>query len=192
VAQAVHDDGVWIFEAALLHDVVRFGDPGAAVERLTQLAAVVEGPLSAARAAHARAAAAGDVGRYEEVVDRFEAMDAVVHAAEAAAEAGELHRRAGDARAAAASDRRAAGLVERSGGARTPGLGRGAAVEPLTRREREVALLAAAGTPSREIAEQLFLSTRTVDTHLARVYRKLGVSGREQLAPALAPAEPTA
>jgi DNA-binding CsgD family transcriptional regulator len=55
-----------------------------------------------------------------------------------------------------------------------------------------VALLAAAGTSSREIAAQLFLSTRTVDTHLARAYRKLGITGREQLGAALAPGEATA
>jgi DNA-binding CsgD family transcriptional regulator len=64
-------------------------------------------------------------------------------------------------------------------------------VEPLTRREREVALLAAGGASSRDIAEQLYLSTRTVDTHLARAYRKLGITGREQLAAALGTA-PTA
>jgi DNA-binding CsgD family transcriptional regulator len=191
VAAAVRADGVLILEAAVLHDVVRFGDPSSALDRLEELGGMVEGPLSAARAAHARAAAAGDVDRYGEVIDRFEAMDDPAHAAEAAAEAAELHRRRGEARAAAAADRRVAALVERCG-ARTPGLVRGGGVEPLTPREREVALLAAAGTPSREIAERLFLSTRTVDTHLARVYRKLGISGREGLDAALAPAEPTA
>ena len=40
---------------------------------------------------------------------------------------------------------------------------------------------------SREIGEHLFLSTRTVDTHLARVYRKLGIAGRADLAAALDP-----
>ena len=58
--------------------------------------------------------------------------------------------------------------------------------EPLSRREHEVAVLAAAGRSSREIGEQLFLSTRTVDNHLARVYDKLGVDGRDELAAALA------
>ena len=190
VAGVVRADGVLILEAAVLHDLVRFGDPGAVADRLTELTAVIEGPLSAARAAHVRAAVAADPAGYEDAVDRFEATDAVVHAAEAAAELAELHRRRGDARAAAAADRRVAGLVERSG-ARTPALVRGGGVEPLTRREREVALLAAAGTSSREIAERLFLSTRTVDTHLARAYRKLGITGRDQLAGALA-GEPTA
>jgi DNA-binding CsgD family transcriptional regulator len=52
----------------------------------------------------------------------------------------------------------------------------------LTRRERELAGLAAAGMRSRQIAEQLFLSPRTVDSHLARIYRKLHVSSRLALA----------
>ena len=60
------------------------------------------------------------------------------------------------------------------------------AVQPsLTTRERQVAQLAADGAKSREIADQLFLSPRTVENHLQRVYTKLGVNGREALAPAL-------
>jgi DNA-binding CsgD family transcriptional regulator len=54
-------------------------------------------------------------------------------------------------------------------------------VVPLTDREREIALLAAAGHPSRAIAERLYLSVRTVDNHLARIYDKLGVSSRADL-----------
>jgi DNA-binding CsgD family transcriptional regulator len=56
----------------------------------------------------------------------------------------------------------------------------------LTRREREVALLAARPLTSQAIAAQLCLSVRTVDTHLARVYFKLGITGRTHLAGALA------
>jgi len=63
----------------------------------------------------------------------------------------------------------------------------------LTDAQRQVADLAAAGCTNREIAEQLFVSIKTVETHLAAVYRKLGISRREELAPALveAGAEPT-
>jgi DNA-binding CsgD family transcriptional regulator len=67
----------------------------------------------------------------------------------------------------------------------TPVLTRGEGIEPLTVREREVALLAANGASSREIGARLFLSARTVDTHLARVYRKLGLTSRSELAGAL-------
>jgi DNA-binding CsgD family transcriptional regulator len=51
----------------------------------------------------------------------------------------------------------------------------------LTPREREFALLAAAGSSSRMIAERLVISVRTVDNHLQNVYRKLGVTRRNEL-----------
>lgn len=52
----------------------------------------------------------------------------------------------------------------------------------LTRREREIASLAARGMSSPEIARTLFVSVRTVDNHLQRVYAKLGISKRSELA----------
>jgi DNA-binding CsgD family transcriptional regulator len=51
----------------------------------------------------------------------------------------------------------------------------------LTPREREIALLAARGATSREIAGRLVLSVRTVDNHLQNAYRKLGVTSRQEL-----------
>ena len=57
----------------------------------------------------------------------------------------------------------------------------------LTPREREIALLAAAGASSRQIAGRLVISVRTVDNHLQSAYRKLGVSRREDLARVLSP-----
>ena len=55
----------------------------------------------------------------------------------------------------------------------------------LTDRERQIAQLASTGTSSGEIANGLFLSRRTVDNHLMRVYVKLGVTRRSQLRAAL-------
>ncbi|WP_344659532.1 helix-turn-helix transcriptional regulator [Catenulispora subtropica] len=52
----------------------------------------------------------------------------------------------------------------------------------LTAREQEIAALVATGRRSRAIADELFLSHRTVETHLARIYRKLNVSSRTALA----------
>jgi DNA-binding NarL/FixJ family response regulator len=49
---------------------------------------------------------------------------------------------------------------------------------PLTRREREVLTVAAEGLTAREIAERLGVRERTVTTHLARIYGKLGVGSR--------------
>lgn len=52
----------------------------------------------------------------------------------------------------------------------------------LTQRERQIALLAGRGERTRDIAAELYLSPRTVDAHLARIYRKLNVSSRIALA----------
>ncbi|MHC1558995.1 AAA family ATPase [Actinomycetospora sp. C-140] len=51
----------------------------------------------------------------------------------------------------------------------------------LTSQQREIVILAARGLRNREIAEQLYLSPRTVGSHLHNAYPKLGVSGRHQL-----------
>jgi DNA-binding CsgD family transcriptional regulator len=56
----------------------------------------------------------------------------------------------------------------------------------LTPRQRQVCDLAAAGKGNRAIAQELFLSIKTVETHLAAGYRKLGVNARAQLAARLA------
>ena len=57
--------------------------------------------------------------------------------------------------------------------------------EGLTAAERRVAALVAAGRTNREVADQLFLGERTVAGHLTRVYAKLGVRSRTELARAL-------
>ncbi|MEV6982322.1 AAA family ATPase [Sphaerisporangium sp. NPDC051017] len=53
----------------------------------------------------------------------------------------------------------------------------------LSQRETEVARLVALGRTNKEIADVLFLSTRTVESHVATVLRKLGVRSRTQVAP---------
>jgi DNA-binding CsgD family transcriptional regulator len=54
--------------------------------------------------------------------------------------------------------------------------------DALTPRQRQICALAAAGKGNRAIAAELFLSIKTVETHLAAAYRKLGVSTRASLA----------
>ena len=52
----------------------------------------------------------------------------------------------------------------------------------LTASERRVCDLAAAGRTNRQIAQDLFVTTSTVETHLRHAYRKLGVRSRDELA----------
>jgi DNA-binding CsgD family transcriptional regulator len=51
----------------------------------------------------------------------------------------------------------------------------------LTRSEEQVARLAAAGLTNRQIGSRLFISPRTVQTHLSHVFAKLGVTSRREL-----------
>jgi DNA-binding CsgD family transcriptional regulator len=60
--------------------------------------------------------------------------------------------------------------------------------DQLTAQELQIAQLAAEGLSNREIGERLFLSHRTVGTHLYRVFPKLGITSRAELNAALAPA----
>jgi DNA-binding CsgD family transcriptional regulator len=57
----------------------------------------------------------------------------------------------------------------------------GDALDGLTRRQREVVILAGRGLTNGEIADRLFLSPRTVASHLYRSYPQLGIAGRHQL-----------
>lgn len=57
----------------------------------------------------------------------------------------------------------------------------------LTPRQREIATLAAEGLTSREIAERLVVSVRTVENHLARAYETLGIRRRRELRDVLGP-----
>jgi DNA-binding CsgD family transcriptional regulator len=57
--------------------------------------------------------------------------------------------------------------------------------DALTAGELRVARLAADGLTNREIAQALFITTKTAKAHLGRVYRKLGITRRGQLAIAL-------
>ena len=59
-------------------------------------------------------------------------------------------------------------------------------LEGLSGRERQVANLAATGASTRTIAESLFISMRTVETHLGSIYRKLDIASRSELVARLA------
>jgi DNA-binding CsgD family transcriptional regulator len=61
--------------------------------------------------------------------------------------------------------------------------------ESLTAAQQQVARLASAGRSNRQIAEELFVTIKTVETHLAAAYRKLGITARDELAAMLAPGD---
>jgi len=171
-------------ESWLWHDLTRTSGQDASA-RLRELAAACDSPLVSARARHAAAARARDAKELAGAADEFEALGAILLAAEAAAGAAEALSRAGDRRAATATLRRSIALAAACEGAATPGLIHAAGAVPLSGREREIVILAAAGMASKDIAERLYLSVRTVNNHLQHAYTKLGVSSRAGLAQAL-------
>jgi DNA-binding NarL/FixJ family response regulator len=168
------------------HAAVRLGPAAEAVELLDRLGESVDGPLAPIVARQARAVTAGDAGALAAVAAELEDLGADLMAAEAFRGASNAYRRAGQGALASSTARRGDELLAACGHPSSPALDAVAAVgEVLTERERQVALLAARGRTSPEIAGELYLSVRTVDTHLSRVYRKLMVEGRHQLAEAM-------
>jgi DNA-binding CsgD family transcriptional regulator len=104
--------------------------------------------------------------------------------------AGQVRRRRGERRAAREALERARGIFEQLGAgpwaaraeaelARVPIRRR--ASEDLTPTELRVAELAAAGRTNREVAQALFMSPKTVEANLSRVYRKLDIRSRAEL-----------
>ena len=175
-------DGFAGHELHALHDLVRLGHARKVVDRLAELGGTVEGPLAPLMAWHARSAADADGAGLLAVAEEFADLGMTLYAAEAAAAAIPPLRAARAPQTAAAAELLTA-LLARCEGAQVPTL---SVPQPaLTNRERQIAKLAAAGVPSKEIADQLYLSARTVDNHLLRVYSKLGVAGRAELTGAL-------
>jgi len=103
---------------------------------------------------------------------------------------GQILRRSNQRRAAAAALREAQRVFESLGAplwsrraaddAARLGARRNAGAS-LTSSEREVAELAARGLTNREVAERLFVSPKTVEANLSRVYSKLGIKSRAEL-----------
>lgn len=170
-------------EALGWYILARLGGAREALEPL-QAFAVELGGLPALFAAYASALVSHDPVELGEVAESFSAAGIEGTSTNAARLTARWYESIGDTRAAARWNRRSAEL-----GLRCDVLGpviRPSEIEPLSRREREVADLAATGASSREIGERLFLSARTVDNHLSRVYDKLGVRSRGDLPLALA------
>ena len=181
-ADRARETGQRAFEVVAAFDVARLGRPELVNERLADLAATVEGPLAALCARASPALGDHDVGQLVAAAGEAERLGGCLVAAELATAAAAYGSAARGPSAAVHVAERARRLRERCAGATTPLLATVAAHFALTRREREIAQLAAAGRTSPEIARTLRISARTVDNHLGRVYTKLGVNGRSALA----------
>jgi DNA-binding CsgD family transcriptional regulator len=181
-AESARSSGQVASELAALGAMVRLGSTRVA-GRLAELAGWVQGPLVGVVAAHAaalgRGRGSGDA--LDDAADAYGALGLQLYAAETAAQASRAHTITGLRRKAAASAARAHGFLAGGEGPRPLGLVIALAPPTLTSREREVAMLAQSGLSSQAIAARLHLSVRTVESHLARVYYKLGIGSRSDL-----------
>jgi DNA-binding CsgD family transcriptional regulator len=166
----------WLVGATLVEAAT--ASPAAA--RLALLREAVE-VLDGARASVVLAGALVELGT--ELLHTELLQAELLHDSHSTSEAVDVLRRAADlaSRCGAAELAERAASALRSAGARPRRLAL-TGPDALTPAERRVAALAAAGQSNSEIASQLFLAKKTVEGHLARVYRKLGARSRQQLA----------
>jgi DNA-binding CsgD family transcriptional regulator len=181
-----HSGEMPVSEARLHHDLARLGEPVPAAESLARLAASTPTEWVCALAQHAEALATPTGATLEAAARRLEDLGALGLAGEAGLSAVAAYGDEGLLRAATALSRDVSSWIKRCGDVVAPGVLGNPTFAQLTAREREVATLAASGASSKAIADRLYLSVRTVDNHLRSVYNKLGISGREELARALA------
>jgi DNA-binding CsgD family transcriptional regulator/tetratricopeptide (TPR) repeat protein len=184
-AERYRRSGYAYLESWLLLNAARLGAASVVAGRLRELADAVESPLVRLRARHAEALTSSEAGPIADVASEWRDRGYLLLAAEAFASASRRARASGDALRATEWAQESWRLADLCEGADIPSLRLDSAADVLTGREREVALLAVRGATSQAIANQLFLSIRTVDNHLQSVYRKLGVGGRRELADAL-------
>lgn len=182
--------GAWNAALAGYHDAARYGAARRVLIQAREAAGRLDGTLAWCYLDHVTALAAGDAAALDEIARRFETHGAMLFAAEAAAEAALAHARAGHPRPARASGALATQLWARCEATVSPWLTGATTAVPLTNRERQAAALAASGLSDAAIATRLGISIRTVQTHLAHAYDKLGSTGRADLAARLANTAP--
>jgi DNA-binding CsgD family transcriptional regulator/energy-coupling factor transporter ATP-binding protein EcfA2 len=178
-AQIAQQSGMYAVEMSALHTAVRFGDHSITA-RLEEIATTLNTPLAEAVAAHARGLANHDGDLLDAAANRFADLGAVALAADAAAQAAHEHARKRHRGKEVASSARAHALASQ-GEIRTPAVAAAARPLPISDREREIAMLVVAGWSNREVADRLFVSVRTVEGHLYRIFAKLGIDDRDQL-----------
>lgn len=168
-------------EITFLHDALRLGSPPETLAaRISALAVRTDSALAHTQTQHASAAARHDAAAVAAAAERFARIGANLLAAEAQSSATRLYSRGGDSADARRAIARARELVANCPGASTPLLGE-IRHQALTRREHHVVRLAANGLTNNQIAEQLVVSIRTVESHLHHAFEKLGVKNRSQL-----------
>lgn len=197
----MREPGVFPFVPDLVEALASLGRPDEAephVAWLEERSRALDRPLGLATAARCRAmlsAARGDpvagLEHLDEALREHERCPQPIELARTRLVQGAMLRRARRRRDAAEALRRGLDIFERVGAvlwaerARAELARSGAVVggpDDLTPSERRVADLAVQGLTNREIADTLFLSVKTVEANLSRVYRKLGVRGRAELA----------
>lgn len=152
----------------LAADLARMGGARGIADLVGTLALPPSWRLGTALAGFVRAMAAGEARELAAVASTLEELGCHLYAAEAAA--------AGGQRARASS---LAGRCERPN---TPLLAEVRDLPRLTDREREIATLVAEGHSNQAVAQRLTLSVRTVENHLHRIFSKLGVNRRGEVA----------
>lgn len=178
-AQQAQRSGMSAVEMRALHTAARFGDRAHAA-RLAELAKKLRTPMAEAVAAHAAGLVNHDGDALDSAAGRFAELGAVALAADAAAQAAREHARNGHHGRELESSTHAYWLASQ-GEIRTPAVNAAAQPLPITDREREIAMLVAAGLSNRQIADRLCVSVRTIDGHLYRIYVKLHIERRDQL-----------
>lgn len=172
-----------------LADAARYGGTKIALAAADALPADCDiTPLSRARADGVRARARLRPDDLVEAAEQHLRLGLRRHAAELAELALGNRRRQGALEARADRIRREA----HAGLGRTPQARRASATAGLTRRELEIAQMAASGMTDRDIAGSLVVSVRTVETHLRSAYRKLDIGSRRALAEVLRGTGPAA
>ena len=174
-----------IFEAELLYEAMRAGRPARELAPALQvLAGRSDAPLTSAYAEHVSGRADGDAQALLQAAETFAALGANRYASEAAAHASAAFASEGrqdTARRAAARSRELQPTEQGAQPVSIEGVDRDAL--DLTPREAQMVELASRGLTNAEIAETLVLSSRTVETHIYRAMRKLGVNDRREFHP---------
>lgn len=165
--------------ANLWYAAVRYGNPRAAGPFLT-LTEGMRGGRQAQRD-HVAATLSGQPRELELAASRLKDVGLGWYALDAMAGAVAFYRRRNDGTGSAQAMERLRTFRDEFPALNGPVV-RALQHPELTKRESQIARLAAAGHSDKAIASGLYLSTRTVESHLAHVYAKLGIGRRNELA----------